>query len=380
MPTVVIFRDSLLPFSETFIPSQAESLVEFGVVYAGCRRVAGLPLNHAPIVHFADSLAGKAEEIALKSLRWAPRMTAALKRHTPDLIHAHFGTDGAVALPLARSLNIPLLVTFHGFDASLTDQSFREFRWGRRYLRQRDRLKRQAQGFLAVSTFIADKMQAQGFPCEKIRVHYIGVDTKAFNAPLDNQRTKSVLFVGRLVEKKGCEYLIRAMELVQAELPDVELVVIGDGPLRGTLEQMAKKTLRRCEFLGSQPVDVVRDWMNKAMVLCTPSVVASSGDAEGFGIVFIEAQSSGLPVVSFSSGGIPEAVGHGESGYLAPEKDWRQLSVYIAQLLLSADVWKKFSHAGRERVQQMFDLKKQSAKLEDIYRELISAHALGNGQ
>jgi colanic acid/amylovoran biosynthesis glycosyltransferase len=177
------------------------------------------------------------------------------------------------------------------------------------------------------------------------------------------------------VEKKGCQYLIRAMESVQREIPDAELVVIGAGPLQKQLESEAKLRLRRYRFLGSQSADEVRVWMRRATLLCVPSVVASSGDAEGLPITLMEAQSSGLPVVAFASAGIPEVLVHGENGFLSAEKDSPALSQQIAMLLQDRILWKKFSIAGRERITKMFDLKRQTAKLETIYEDLVLSHA-----
>ena len=367
LPSVIIFRDALLPLSETFIRAQKECLSRFNGIYSGCRLVGGIDLWDSPAIVVNQSAFGRVEEVIFRSTGWAPRLAAKLKKYSPVLLHAHFVPDGATALPLTRQMNIPLVVTFHGYDASLSSESFRESRWGRRYLRDRNILKREAAGFIAVSDFVAVKLRAQGFPAEKIQTHYIGVDTAKFTPDPKIKRDNTVLFVGRLVEKKGCELLIRAMESVQAQMPNAELVIIGDGPLRETLEQQAKASLCRFRFLGAQPQESIGSWMKQARVMCTPSIVATSGDAEGFGIVFIEAQASGLPVVSFASGGIPEAVAHEECGYLAEEKDWRQLAYYIATLLQHNDLWERFSRAGQERVRQCFDLKKQTVKLEAIY-------------
>ena len=371
MPSVVIFRERLLPLSETFIRSQVSSLSKFKGIYAGCSRVSGLDLSPNPVVVMGTRMIGRAEEVALKTVHWAPLLTARLAKYQPALLHAHFGPDGALALPLARKLKLPLVTTYHGYDASQTDQTFKKDRRGRRYLQGRDALKREASRFIAVSDFIARKLVDQGFPCEKIQVHYIGVDTVQFQPDPAVIREKMILFVGRLVPKKGCEYLIRAMEAVQMEMPDAELVILGDGPLRTALEKQAKAVLRRFRFLGAQSSAAVRDWMTRASVLCTPSIIDESGDAEGFGIVFIEAQVCGLPVVSFLSGGIPEAVAHGETGYLAPEKDWRSLSRYLVILLKNEEVWKRFSCAGRERVKKLFDVRRQTEKLERIYEDVI---------
>ncbi len=370
MPAVGVFRSWLLPLSETFIRAQVDALTKFDPVYVGCRRCDGLTISRHPVVAMPKGILGSAEKLLLRARGISPSLVSGLREHNVSLLHAHFGPDGALALPLAQALSIPLLVTFHGYDASLTDESFRQNLHGRWYLKHRERLRVGATSILPVSHFIADRLLQQGFPGEKVQVHYIGVDTEEFKPLRHVARERKVLFVGRLVEKKGCEYLIRAMEPIQQAMPEVELVIVGDGPLRRPLEGLAKSKLRRFTFTGSQSAVRIRDWMSRAAVLCTPSIVAASGDAEGFGMVFIEAQSSGLPVVSFASGGIPEAVRHGESGYLAPEKDWRTLSDYIAGLLVDGDLWANFSRAGRSLVEKSFDLRVQTGKLERIYEEV----------
>ena len=153
-------------------------------------------------------------------------------------------------------------------------------------------------------------------------MHYTGIDTEFFNPQRPAVRAPIVLFVGRLVAKKGCDYLIRAMARVQETAPEVRLVVLGDDHLRNQLERQATAVLKNFIFLGAKEPVVVKHWMGRATVFCTPSVTAPSGDAEGFGMVFVEAQAMGLPVVSFASGGIPEAVANNETGFLVAEKDW----------------------------------------------------------
>jgi glycosyltransferase involved in cell wall biosynthesis len=265
-----------------------------------------------------------------------------------------------------------LIVTYHGYDATFKDSALERTRQGRRYLRSRPKLQRVATQFLAVSNFIKKRMVQQGFPESRILVHYIGVDVDRFQPPLTHEPTLRVLFTGRLTEKKGCSYLIQAMALVQEELPEAELVIIGDGEHRTALEQQAATTLTRYTFLGRQSPEIVKQWMQKATVFCVPSITAEDGDSEGFGIVFAEAQASGMPVVSFASGGIPEAVSHEETGLLAPEGDWKKLAEYLLLLFSNRDLRERFSQAGRARVERMFDLRKQTRLLEDIYREVAS--------
>jgi glycosyltransferase involved in cell wall biosynthesis len=278
--------------------------------------------------------------------------------------------DATHVMPLAHALKVPLIVTFHGWDATVREEVFRRRSLALNlYVRRLPQLAINAALVLCVSEFIRRKVLAKGFPVDKTIVHYTGIDLKKFVPDPSVKRQPVVLFVGRLVEKKGCEYLIRAMEKVQKNIEGAELVVIGDGPLRRQLELEASARLRAFRFLGGCGSEVVREWMNKASVFSTPSVVARSGDAEGFGMVFAEAQAMGLPVASFASGGIPEAVEHGVTGMLAPERDVDALANNL--LLTNQAMWQRFSDAGQERVKRLFDLHKQTAKLEAIYQEVI---------
>src|SRR6202044_213624 len=125
----------------------------------------------------------------------------------------------------------------------------------------------------------------------------------------------------------------------------------------------------RCRFLGTQPTAVVREWMARAAVFCVPSVVARSGDAEGFGMVFLEAQAMGLPVVSTLSGGIPEAVKHGETGLLVTERNPGALAEAILQLMQDEELWQRLSVAGRRHVVDHFNLARQTGRLEDVFAQ-----------
>src|SRR6266566_149456 len=114
-PTVLIFRERLLKASETFVRSQAEALERFVPFYVGSTVVKdqSVPLERTTLIGGRGPL-GKLREIAFKFLGVAPHAIQRCREHNPVLIHAHFGPDGALALPLARKLGIPLLVTFHG--------------------------------------------------------------------------------------------------------------------------------------------------------------------------------------------------------------------------------------------------------------------------
>jgi colanic acid/amylovoran biosynthesis glycosyltransferase len=372
-PNIIFFSGRLLPASETFIRAQGDGLQKFIPYYVGTHRVQGLSLPpERTLVVNQGGLIGSVEEGLFKLYGFAPKLCREIQKLNPILVHAHFGVCGALALPLMPLIKTPMVVTFYGLDATMTDSyAQRNSLSTRVYLKRREALKREADLFIGVSEFIKQKLIEQGFPEEKVIAHYYGVDTKQFQSESQSPRKPIVLFVGRFSEKKGCEYLIQAMARVQEVLNDVELVLIGDGELKAELEILASKLLRRYQFLGFQTQSVVKNWMNQAMLLVVPSVTASTGDSEGLPTVVVEAQAMGLPVVASNHAGIPQAIIHGETGFLIPERDIEGLAEYILQVLKDPSLWQRFSFKGKEHVENNFNLDKQTRILESIYESVL---------
>lgn len=365
--TVIVYRDEMLPVSETFIRAQAESLRSFQPLYVCLRRKHGLRLPESRVrLLCRDGLKGKVQRLRFRLLGPNRRQERNLAREKPILLHAHFGPNGCEAISLARALDIPLVVSLHGYDITESDDSL-----PRLYVRRRVLLQAIGARFICVSDFVRRQALARGFPAGKTVVHYTGIDTDFFRSDPNVARCPIVLFVGRLVQVKGCEYLIRAMAQVQEVVPEATLVVIGQGPLRKELEQQAAALLHNFEFLGAQPPEAVRSWMNRAALLSAPSITAESGATEAFGMAFAEAQAMGLPVVGFSTGGIPEAVAHGETGFLVSEHDSDALAAKLLVLLQNRNLWNRFSEAGQARVKTLFDIRRQATILENTYEDVL---------
>jgi colanic acid/amylovoran biosynthesis glycosyltransferase len=370
--SALVFRIQLLPPSETFIVAQAIAMRRFAPFFVGWRKLAGLELPREKTWTVDDGgLGGRLRELRFRYVGPSRQQLTALRARKPRLVYAHFAPDAYAAMKLAERLEVPLVAALHGYDVTMSDESIAATRLGREYLQGRAALQKAGALFLACSAFIRDRGLALGFPPERTMVHSIGVDIERFQPREDRPREKTVLFVARLVEKKGCGCLIEAMAEVQRRMPGAELVVIGDGAFRLQYEAQAAMRGVRCRFFGVQPASVVRDWMARAAVFCVPSVVASSGDAEGFGMVFIEAQAMGLPVVSTLSGGIPEAVLHEETGLLVEERNPPALARAILRLLEDTALWHRYSIAGRRRVVRHFNLAHQTSRLENLFEELL---------
>jgi colanic acid/amylovoran biosynthesis glycosyltransferase len=375
-PAILVYAEPMLAGSMTFIRTQAEALTSFRPYYISPHQLRnGLPLPAERVVSMrrGEGLASRLSEIPFKLWGIAPLYVRRLKTLKPGLLHAHFGPAALRALPLARALKIPMIVTFQGYDATVYDDFARKSNHyaHRVYVRRRKVLESNSTLIIAVSNFIRGELVRQGFSAEKILTHYVGVDTALFCPDPAVQREDVVLFTGRLAEKKGCEYLIRAMAKVQSSSSQAELVIIGDGPLRADLERLASQCLRHYRFLGFQPPEVIKQWMNRSRAFGAPSLRAQCGDAEGYPNAFAEAQAMGLPVVSFNADGVREAVAHGETGWLAPERDCDVLSHYLQRLLDNPDLSSRMGAAAREYVCRQFNLRTQTRKLEDIYCQVL---------
>jgi colanic acid/amylovoran biosynthesis glycosyltransferase len=365
MPMVLIFKETLLPPSETFILAQMRALTKFSSHLVGLERTPkGIPLDGTPLL--LSRRASKAADLRAKFYRrtgFAPLFHHRVRLLRPDLVHAHFASGGKTLLPLLKALQRPLIVTLHGgSDVPVQKPQLGVYR----------ELADRATLFLCVSDFIRKQAIEAGFPPEKLLVHYIGIDRTLFVPPPEPAATDSVLFVGRLVEMKGCEYLLRAMQVVQAARPSTELTIIGDGPLRSDLERFATELALRCRFMGVQSSTTVRETLQQSRLLCLPSVKTWDGHVEGLPTVLLEAQAMGVPVVSTFHSGIPEGVADGVTGTLVPERDSEKLAGAILRLLEDRDLWQQYHLATQEHIDRHFDLRKQTALLEDIYAEQIS--------
>lgn len=307
------------------------------------------------------------EKFLLKSASRAPRRwLRAIAETRPVVLHAHFGSSALPASHIARALHIPLIVTYHGMDITVAAKTAAE----------RDRRRRAfaaAHRVIAVSGFIADACRAAGCPEEKLTIHHIGVDTAKFAPGAAERATDQVLFVGRLVEKKGVIHLVRALEAVRRTVPGAHLVVAGDGPLREGLAREAAQRGVPVRFLGVQSPAEVQELMRRATVLCGPSIADTRGNAEGLPITFLEAQACGLPVVVSASGGTAEGLVDGETGFLFAPGDEAALARHLVRLLGDRALQQRMSAAARAMVVARFDLVRQTARLEAIYDEVRSS-------
>jgi glycosyltransferase involved in cell wall biosynthesis len=364
-PVVAIFRSAVFNASERFIQDQAAALTRWRPLVVGLEPKGEVVPRLREGMIVAQS-AG--ERLAFRLRGRGGRIEAELRAARPALIHAHFGTDGLLVLPLARVLGVPLITSLRGYDVTRTDGAL--LRSGRlswmRYALGKKRLQSDGALFLAVSDALRERAIARGYPEARTLTHYNGVDLDRFRPDVAPREPGLVLHVGRLVEKKGTKVLIEAV----AKLADAKLIVIGDGPLRAAVERQARKLGERVRFLGALPSDEVAHWMRRASVLAAPSMTAADGDAEGLPNVVVEAAASGLPVVGTRHSGIPEAIEDGVTGFLVPEGDAGALAARLADLLESESLRSEMGIAARQLAERKFNRQLLTQRLEAIYDEV----------
>ena len=257
-----------------------------------------------------------------------------------DVVHAHWLIPQGIVQSFFKK---PYIVTGHGGDVvSLNKGIMRKLKV---------RCLKKARHVTVVSEYLKGRVQ-ELVPEIEPEVISMGVDTRKFGRQYRVENyfgqgdKKVVLFVGRLAEKKGVAYLIEAMKQI-----DALLVIVGNGPLRKTLEEQAEQVGKdRIRFLGEKTHEELKKIYASADIFVAPSVTAKDGDQEGLGLVLLEAMASGLPVVASKSGGITQIIKDGENGLLCEEKCVWQLAENICALLNDECLYKKIAENGNRTV------------------------------
>ncbi len=277
----------------------------------------------------------------------------------PDVVLCHFGPNGEVMVRLRRALKEtwPVATFFHGYDISvlLNEKGPRIY----------DRLFRDGDMFLAVSALFRQRLLELGTEEKRTVVHRMGVrpDSETYAAA---SRTKGpqkefvFISVGRLVEKKGLEYAVRAVAQCRERDPRtaIQLLIVGDGPL---LEDL-RETIRRLglegavRLAGSVPRETIKHHLLAANAFVLPSVTAEAGDMEGIPVAITEAMAAGLPVVSTRHSGIPEVVENGVTGLLVAERDVDALAQAMHLVACDHELASRMGRAARAKVERHLDL------------------------
>lgn len=308
--------------------------------------------------------------------RFADAVAPAAAQARPSVVHAHFGWAALWARPLAERLGLPLVCTFHASDVTV----FPAPRQGATCVSPTyAEVFRRLDHAFVVSEHIASALRVLGWsgPAEILPA---GVRLELF--PLRTEtpplRPIQLLFVGRLVARKGLDVLLRALVELRRHEPDVRLDVIGDGPLRREYDELAVRMAPTgsVRFLGAQGRTGVRAALDRAHILVFPSRTMPSGEVEGSPVVVKEALAVGVPVVATGSGGTPEVIPPELRDELVPEDDPTALATRLAAVLQAPDSWEERARVGRHWVEEQFDWTILGRRTAATYTRLVSARPI----
>lgn len=282
----------------------------------------------------------------------------------PDVLHIHWWVPGGFAAWPGNNAGVPVVLTSHGTDLFLLDR-FPAARI------MAGPIFRAAAQVTVISTPLVPRVERLGVPADRITVLPMPVSAERFAPPIHEVRDAArLLFVGRLIERKGAEYAVRAVAALRERGRAARLTIIGDGPERTRLIALINELDLGdvVDLAGALPHDAIADHYRTATLLLMPAVTDWKGEQEGFGMVLVEAMASDLPIVASRSGGIPDVVTDGETGLLVPERDPAALATAAARLLENPDLAARFAAAARADLDRRFSPAGLAAGFDTVYR------------
>ena len=311
------------------------------------------------------------------SVRWISMFkyfAQTVKTHDIQLVQVgQFLPVGTLAMIYKKRKNIPYVVYAHGIDILIPQKFMRKNTLLRSIISH-------AKGIIANSNFTRNELIKLGSVPDKIKVVHPcpNMEANTFSefrlqriADKQNLKNRKILFtVGRLIERKGHDKVIEALPLIIKKVPNVIYLICGKGPHKENLSNLVDKLNLSdyVKFLGQLPQEDLIAYYQLCDVFIMPSRQLPNGDVEGFGIVFIEANLFGKPVIGGRSGGIPEAVLDDQTGVLVNPNDIKDIADTAIRLLTDETLSQRLGRQGQKRAKKDFDWRIQTEKIKEILK------------
>lgn len=354
--------------SETFIKAHKECLpFEVIPMYGGY-----LPRYYGADIPLYDPSPGWQRYLGMKRKTHADAIKSFLSKSKSAAVLCEYGPTAAEMFPICRSLGIPMIAHFHGFDIYVN--SIREAYIGKyRSIFQSDT------AIVAVSSDMRNELIKAGAREEAVTVIPCGVDTDVFT-PASNRDPQAILCAGRFVNKKAQHLVLLAFSRVAKDFPKAMLHFAGDGGLGSSGElyhaclQLAKalKLESQVQFHGAVTHDKMKSLMSSCSIFIQHSVRPPSGDSEGTPVTLLEASASEMGIVATRHGGIKDVVIENETGILTNENDLDATSDALRSLLNDRAFCVRLGKNARIRMKQNFDMKIAIRKLTEVIQSKIS--------
>lgn len=286
-----------------------------------------------------------------------------------DVLHAYFGMQGRRVAMLrdTGAIKAPLVTSFLGFDVTLLHLKVPKDYYTRLFER--------AECLTVSSEYMRTNLLKLGAPESKTRVLPLGMPLDRFpfraRTRADGEQLK-LMTAARLSEIKGLEWGLRGVALARARGVDVRWDIYGDGDLRDSLKALSVSLgiEDSVTFHGFKPMPVVREGMSHAHLALFPGIRTDRGSEEALGGAVLEAQGSGMPVITTDAGGISEGLVPGKSGLIVPQRDPEAIADAIVEMERSQDQWPEMGRIGRAHIHEHFDCARLNDKWLDLYSSL----------
>jgi len=375
-----IFR-RFLPFTETFIRNQVSHHI-----------------NYTPYILYAEDMKGEmAYEVRsniqtrkavngrlgslfynkLRQLSVCDRKDAVqfIQHLEPDIIHVHFGVDMLTFSKVLDKCDIPVVVSFYGYDCTSFPKKF--YGIGKLLLQRKVFKHKNIKAVFAMSPDMEKDLLAIGCPKKLIHVHYYGSECSRFRMERDYDEGDTIRFmiISSLVGKKGHLILLEAWKLlIGATDKEFSLTIIGSGKMKRTIMSFIEENKLANVFL----YDAIQygslehfKALNSTDIFVHPSIITADGDKEGIPGVIIEAMASGLPVISTFHAGIPSIIENGNTGLLVEERNAQQLAEAMARLTSDSVLRESIGRNASQYVINNLDIAVKEMELEDLYDGIV---------
>ena len=363
---VAILSPSKNAYSETFIQAHKNYLDGNILYYYGNSKNIILE-GQGSINKNSNSFFYKLKRLFFKKkYRWYFNqfLIDSLSKNKIDVVLAEYGPTAEIYLEAIKELHIPLIVHFHGYDASKKS-----------IILENDNYKKSfeyASYIIAVSKKMYNDLLTFGCPESKLILNTYGPNPKFYevNSLFDNEQ---FIAVGRFVNKKAPYYLLLSFAEVIKEFPNAKLIIAGKGDLWNTCKNLsvALGLEKNVSLPGVISPGQFQKYLSESLTFVQHSVIAEDGDSEGTPVAILEACAAGLPVISTNHAGIPDVIIDGETGLLVNEHDYKAMASKIKYILNEKDLAKRMGENSRKRIRDNFSLEKHIGKLDELIKSLV---------
>ncbi|PWI31499.1 glycosyl transferase family 1 [Flavobacteriaceae bacterium LYZ1037] len=364
--TIAIFSPTDVAYSETFIEAHKLYLKQEVLFYYG--------IGDKIQLEGADSLEPKKKLSTFNKIKnkiggkpkqhWTLNVIDSLKHYKPDVLLVEYGTHAHRLLPVLKKVNIPFVVHFHGYDASVKSviESCGFYK----------EVFKRANTIIAVSNKMKKMLNTLGCPENKLVYNTYGPRPK-FGEITPNFNKLQFIAVGRFTEKKAPHLTLLSFKSVLDYYPKAKLIMAGKGELLEVCKELARHyhILDSVSFPGIISPEQFRNYLKESLAFVQHSVTASNGDMEGTPVAILEASISGIPVIATKHAGIPDVILDGETGLLCEERDVVGMTDNMLKVLKNIDFAKQLGQAGKVYISEHYSLRDHIKVLQDLLVSVV---------